>query len=117
MLAFLLKEPGGEQIGRILTDSAVTSVNLAEVVARFTELDMPDDDIAKIVDGLDCEIVAVSREVGLLGGLLRASTRRRGLSLGDRICLAFAKIEGLPVYTADRPWADLDIGVDVRLIR
>lgn len=41
----------------------------------------------------------------------------RRLSLGDRACLSLALQIGLPVLTADRAWAALDLGVDVRLIR
>ncbi len=117
VIAFLLNEAGGQQIGRNLKTSALTSVNLAEVATRLSEANMPADEIAEVVDSLDCDIVAINADVGLYAGLMRAATRHKGLSLGDRICLAFAKLAGLPVYTADRPWADLDIGVDVRLIR
>jgi ribonuclease VapC len=39
------------------------------------------------------------------------------LSLADRACLALAQHEGLPAVTADRKWAQVDIGVDIRLIR
>jgi len=38
-------------------------------------------------------------------------------SLGDRVCLALARRRGLPVLTTDKPWADLDLGIEVRLIR
>lgn len=117
VLAFLLQEPGGEQIGRILTRSILTSVNSAEVATRLAEAAMPADEIEETINSLNCWIAPVSADVGLQAGLMRLSTRHKGLSLGDRVCLAFARHEGLPVYTADRPWADLDVGVDIRLIR
>lgn len=95
----------------------MTSVNLAEVATRLAEANVPPEDIRAIVDNLDCDIVPVSEEVGLEAGFMRSASRHKGLSLGDRICLAYAKQAGLPVYTADRPWAKFDLGVDVRLIR
>ena len=47
----------------------------------------------------------------------RGATRSRGLSLGDRACLQLATRRGLPALTADRAWAEIDAGVEVRLIR
>jgi PIN domain nuclease of toxin-antitoxin system len=50
-------------------------------------------------------------------GELRRQTRRLGLSLADRACLALAEREGVPAVTADKKWAMLDIGIKVSLIR
>ena len=41
----------------------------------------------------------------------------KGLSLGDRACLALASLTGRIVVTADRVWPELDLGIDIRLIR
>jgi len=35
----------------------------------------------------------------------------------DRACLALGARLGIPVLTADRDWADLNIGITVQLIR
>jgi ribonuclease VapC len=40
-----------------------------------------------------------------------------GLSLGDRACLALALTRGEPAVTADRQWAQLDLGIRIELIR
>lgn len=48
---------------------------------------------------------------------MRSITRSAGLSLADRICITLARRLALPVLTADHSWLDLDLGVDVRLIR
>ena len=50
-------------------------------------------------------------------GLWRPATRLRGLSLGDRCCLALGLDLGAEVYTTVRAWAGLDLGVRVRVIR
>lgn len=42
-----------------------------------------------------------------------------GLSLGDRLCLALAKVKARPALTGDRAWAEVAdaIGVEILLIR
>ena len=45
------------------------------------------------------------------------AARQDGLSLGDRACLALAMRERSRVLTADRAWSDLDLGVELALIR
>jgi len=52
-----------------------------------------------------------------LAAALRPRTDALGLGLGDRACLALAQALGVPAMAADRAWANLDVGVDVVLIR
>ena len=64
------------------------------------------------------EVIPFDRQAALLRGAYPTRTRHLGLGLGDRACLATACRLGLPVLTADRSWADVDIaGVTVVLIR
>jgi PIN domain nuclease of toxin-antitoxin system len=48
---------------------------------------------------------------------LRRPTSHLGLSLADRACLALALRLGLPIVTADRAWAELELAVQVQTIR
>ncbi len=50
---------------------------------------------------------------------VRAAEMRalKGLSLGDRFCIALAEARNLPVVTADRVWANHGLRVSVELIR
>jgi ribonuclease VapC len=45
------------------------------------------------------------------------ATKRYGLSLGDRACLALAIERKAKVYTTDRNWKNLDLGIAVEVIR
>ncbi|CAH0298168.1 hypothetical protein ROS9278_04453 [Roseomonas sp. CECT 9278] len=45
------------------------------------------------------------------------AAHRGVLSLGDAACVATAMLRGAPVLTADRAWAELGLGVEVRLVR
>ncbi len=44
-------------------------------------------------------------------------THRRGLSLGDRACLALAQLAGVPAVTTDRAWKGLHVGVKIQVVR
>jgi PIN domain nuclease of toxin-antitoxin system len=48
---------------------------------------------------------------------MHEKTRRTGVSMGDRFCLALAQETGARALTADRRWKDLDLGVTITLIR
>lgn len=74
-------------------------------------------EVRDILGGLHLSIVPFDDELAYDCAGLRPVTKHLGLSLGDRACLALAKREVLPVLTADRVWSELDIGVEVRLIR
>lgn len=52
-----------------------------------------------------------------LAGRLWNETKHIGLSLADRSCLALALDQSLPVLTADRAWADLDLELKVEILR
>jgi ribonuclease VapC len=54
----------------------------------------------------------------VLAGALRQVDGGRLLSLGDRCCLALALRSDPPeVLTGDRAWAELDLPLDVELLR
>ncbi|MFN8770368.1 MAG: hypothetical protein ACK5Z5_03365 [Neisseriaceae bacterium] len=50
-------------------------------------------------------------------GKMVAITKHLGLSLGDRACLVAAKILDLPVYTADRKWAEVKDILKINVIQ
>ena len=117
VLAMLYREPGGDQVGRVLNNSILSAVNASEVVTALIGRGTPPDAASLMVRGLACQPVAVDTELGLRAGELVVQTRSKGLSLGDRICLALAEREGVPALTADRAWAGLGLNIKVSLIR
>jgi len=95
------------------SDALFSSVNLGEVVTKLAEKGFGPSEIGAIVGVLDCEIVPFDAAQALDVGLLRPPTKPHGLSFGDRACLALAMRRELPVYTAERSWAQVDVGVDI----
>lgn len=117
MLALLRREPGAAHVAAFAGALRVSSVNLAEVAGKLSDFGLDDDAIERAIGDLSLTVFAFDRGMALASGKLRRTTRFAGLSLGDRACLALAKTLGAPVLTADRAWARLKIGVEVRLIR
>lgn len=116
-LAVLLAEPGASVVERFLGDGLISTVNFSEVVSRLIDRGSSPQVAETLAAGVAFRREPYDEALALRAGTLRAVTRRHGLSLGDRACLALAERERLPVLTADRAWADLDIGVEIRLIR
>ena len=117
VLAWLYLEGGSDVAEAALSVSLISSVNLAEVMTRLVEGGCTDEEAAVLVLRGDYKVIAFDQNLAMRAGALRRRTRHLGLSLGDRACLALAEQEGLPILTADRSWAKLDIGVEIRLIR
>lgn len=114
VIAMVLAERDGERVAARLDEAWIGSVNLAEVAAVLVD---------KPADGADEMPSLVNQGLGLTtarfdavqAGRSRAATRQKGLPLGDRACLALSL--GAPVLTADRVWADLDVGVEIEVAR
>lgn len=117
LLAYLQGEPGGHVVEALMASSLVCAVNIAEVVGKLIDAGAQPADASEIVESLPVSIVALDAGRCIRVGTLKQLTRFKGISLGDRCCLTLAGTEGVPAVTADRRWAELDIGVDVQLIR
>ena len=117
LLAFLQNEPGGDRVRGLLRQSIVSSVNGSEVVqkslAKGADIEGLWEDMALL--GLRSRPFTLAQAEA--AARLWTATQAAGLSLGDRACLALGLETGFPVITADRPWARLDIGLDIRVIR
>ena len=116
LLALLQDEPGASRVLEALPDALMCSVNLSEVVAKLADLGMPEIDIRRALS-LGLEIISFDEILAYSAGILRPTTRRAGLSLGDRACLALAQSRSLPALTTDRSWTSLDTDIDIILIR
>ncbi len=117
VLALLNQEDGSHIVEQHISQSLISAVNLAEVITVLGQLGMPYSEATELTDDILSHIVTFDKEQASITAELRQSTKAFGLSLGDRACLALAKVKALPVLTADSLWAQLDIGVSVQLIR
>jgi ribonuclease VapC len=114
LLATFFEEPGYEQVDAVLPEAMMSVVNLAETLTRLVR---DADAMAARLATAGISFEPLDWPQVITAAKLELSTRHLGLSLGDRVCLALAIERDLPALTADRAWAKLDLGVEVRLIR
>jgi ribonuclease VapC len=120
LLARLLNEPGQDLVAEaIASDAVMSSVNLAEVMTILVRDGVSPKDAELALARLPVTIHAFDEALARQAGAMFVVTRKFGLSLGDRACLALAQREKLLVLTADRAWAQAAplVGVTVKLIR
>lgn len=117
LIALFKEEPGAGKVASLLPTSAISTVNLVEVHEQHAARQPPDTLAALDIVGLGIEIVPFSAAQAELAARLRPATRKAGLSLADRACLALAAQRGATAVTADQSWTLVDVGVKVRLIR
>ena len=120
LLALCLDEPGAEVVASAISGSpmvAMTAANIAECTSRLLRKGWEPRAVERFLASLEITVVREEMALGLLAGELHARTRGTGLSTGDAVCLAAAVREEWPVFTSDRAWATLDLGIPVILIR
>jgi PIN domain nuclease of toxin-antitoxin system len=117
VLAVFLNEPGGEIVIPVLRDALLSTVNLAEVHAQMLDYGVRADHAWSRMESVQFEICFFTAEQARIAAELRSITRPFGLSLGDRACLALAIDRKATVYTTDRVWAELGLGIQVEVIR
>lgn len=121
VLAFFWNEPGGARVAEVLEggNHVISAVNLAELVSKFVDHGVPDEDLPRLIAGLELVVSDHDATLAQETGRLRRATRALGLSLGDRACLALAQRLNATALTSDRPWATLDpaLGLVVECVR
>lgn len=118
MLAVLNEEPGSEKLTlEMLNHSIGSTVNLAEVQTKLVSRGEAADDAWEDALSSIQEPMPFTEEHAKIAGGLVAQTRSLGLSLGDRACLALGIASNAPVYTTDRSWKNLKVGVRIHVLR
>jgi ribonuclease VapC len=125
LLALLLDEQGAEEVEKMLASSAaISSANLAEALSKVAERGADPRKVAGDLEangvlGALLEVEPVTAEDAITIAEMRPATKRHGLGLGDRICLALGRRLELPVLTADRRWVEFEdvLGVKVYAFR
>jgi ribonuclease VapC len=117
VLAYFNGEPGVDVVTRALPGAVMSIVNVAEVLTKTVEQGNTAEQALAGIQNLGIAIAPFDEEQAVRAANLRRQTVSRGLSIGDRACLALASVLKQDVLTADRAWAGLSLPVQVVLIR
>jgi PIN domain nuclease of toxin-antitoxin system len=118
VLAVIQNERGAEKLtASVLGNAVISTVNLAEVQSKLVKNGYSPtqgwQDALRLVPSVQSFTANHAR----IAGDLIATTERFGLSLGDRSCLALAIALNAPVYTTEQTWKNLQVGVQIHVIR
>ncbi len=119
VLAWMNREPGAERVSEMLMEGTlISAVNAAEVISKQADLGAPPDRTLSYLRLAGMEIINFDADDAIAVGDLRTATRKLGLSLGDRACIALGLKLRLPVVTTDRAWIRLGLSeLDIIQIR
>jgi len=119
ILAAILGEAGGDSVFDLLDEAIVSTVNVAEVYTYAAINELSTEAIDAFFADTGIAIVSFDWVQAVTAGQLARITRKAGLSLGDRSCLALAKARNAEVLTADRPWQQVAgaTGLTITLLR
>lgn len=117
ILALVKGEPGADLVRDRISRSVASAVNVAEVGAKLSDWGISGAELRYAVANLGFDVAPFDAGQALASAELRVATRTRGLSLGDRACLALAQSTGLPALTADREWRHTELDIEIEVIR
>jgi ribonuclease VapC len=108
LLVFIQSEAGFEQVSRLLEggECGISAVNYSEVLFKLDSHGVDRASTARQIESLPLEVLPVSIEEARKAAWIPKS-KKLGLSLGDRFCLAAAKLHHVPAVTTDRQWSHL----------
>jgi PIN domain nuclease of toxin-antitoxin system len=119
VLAWLFDERGASTVDKVLSVSALSTVNLAEVLYRADEEGMATGSLEDDLRSLGVAVEPFTAKDAHFVEEIRRVARRSGtrLSLADCCCLATGIRLNLPVVGGDHAWETLRLGVDIRPFR
>lgn len=115
VLAFLFDEPLSHKATKALSAGGrISAVNVCESCGRLMDRGIPADAAAAAFRRLKLSVIPFDEQAALAAASLKAATRSKGLSLGDRACLALAG--SAKVFTCDRRWLEIQNEVDAQIV-
>ena len=96
----------------------MSTVNIAESLTALQRSNIEPDDAMNLINDIISCIIPFDLDQAAEAARLNQLVKHKGLSLGDRACIAVGIKLEIPIYTADKAWAELNIDkANIKLIR
>lgn len=116
LLALLRGEAGRKKVESALAGARMSVVGMAKVASHYHMLGMPDEVVDRMQRSRTIVLVATDVALARDAARLSAHAPERSLSLGERFCLALARRDALPTWTAAHAWKDVAATVGVKVV-
>lgn len=117
VLAFVYAEPGHELVKPVLDGGQISAANWSETLQKIAARGGNSDRQGVLLGAMGLTVEPLTAEDAAAAARLYPSTRSAGLSLGGRCCLALAIRLNTPALTADKAWNEIDLPIDIQLVR
>lgn len=115
-MALLNEEPGAQRVEELLPYAQMSAVNYSEVLVVAQRYGVSQQEFLSTAAFIP-PLIVFDEVQALFAAALYEPTRKYGLSLGDRACLALAVTQNATAVTVDKVWKKLALGCEVEVIR
>jgi ribonuclease VapC len=118
ILALMQAEKGWEVVDDLIQEQqcVASCVNIAEVGTKTIDKGLAPSQLKRTLEELNVQPVDFDLEQSIFCAELRVNTKYAGLSLGDRACLALAKLMDGTAVTSDRAWLDIAETTQIKVL-
>jgi ribonuclease VapC len=118
LLALIQGEKGAEVIQPLLKQAVMSTINIAETLTALQRVQIIPQEALGLIIAMIETIIPFDLEQAQCVAELQPRVSHKGLSLGDRACIALGIKMHLPIYTADKAWEHLSLdNADIKIIR
>lgn len=119
LIAFVRHEPAAAIVEQHLAAGHVSAVNASEFIQKLDQHGAQGSEAFATLEALGLQFQPVVKEDALQAAAIHPTTKRYGLAIADRLCLALALRLGLTVCSADTSWAEpaKELEIALQLIR
>ena len=117
LLATIHNEKGGELVKENIDRCVISTVNWSEVLQKLERANIDSTQVETALTALGLGIIDFTDDDAHLAAKLWGQSKKLGLSLADRACIATGLRLRARIITADTIWGQLKVDVEIRLIR